>query len=228
VIFQGTKNRYLTYIRRLHRLQMPTVQVQYLQDGFILTKDQDMKFSNIDDYLRAFTEDRSLAIMPVPMAAEYFEITSSGIVGRVRSGALTGIKIGKTNYVTMGSVMQAVAERDRNVDIVKAFLEQQARAGIKSVDYTSVMDLLGLKPSLSADRTKIGWVLGYVSRRSWEEKKVLLSVIVHIKGTNHPSLNGFFYLVENICPDWESEYDDRNAFIKAETKRVMKAYRKKD
>lgn len=185
-----------------------------------------MEFEDADAYVRAYIKDRSLAVMPVPMAAELFGITSAGIVARVRSEALRDIRVAGTRYITMESVLDSVSKTDRDVDIVKAYLEQQARSGVKSIDYTPVMDLLGLSSKLSADRTKIGWVLGAVSRRSYDEKGVLLSVLVHLKNTSMPSENGFFGLVDNLIEDWEDSYDDRESFVREETKRVIKAYRK--
>ena len=185
-----------------------------------------MEFENAEAYARAYAKNRSLAVMPVPMASDLFEITGAGIVSRVRNGVLREIKVSGTRYITMESVLDAVSKEDRDVDIVKTYLEQQVRNGVMSVEYAPVMELLGLSSKLSADRTRIGRVLGYVSRRSYEEKGALLSVIVHRKNTNMPSENGFFGLVEGLVGDWEDHYDDRESFVAAETKRVLKAYKK--
>lgn len=185
-----------------------------------------MEFDDAESYARAFAKDRSLAVIPVPMASELFSITSAGIVSRVRNGALGEIKISGTRYITMGSVLESLAKADREVDVVKAYLEQQARSGVASVEYTPVMDLLGLSSKLSADRTKIGWILGAVSRQSYREKKVLLSVIVHRKNTGMPSENGFFSLVDELIEGWGDCYADRESFVADQTKRVLKAYRK--
>ncbi|ABL70355.1 hypothetical protein [Paracoccus denitrificans] len=185
-----------------------------------------MEFESVEAYVRAYSKDRSLAVMPVPMAADLFGITGAGIVSRVRNGVLGEIRISGTRYVTMGSVLDAISKTDREVEIVKAYLEQQARHGVVSVEYAPVMELLGLSSKLSADRTKIGWILGEVSRRSYREKGVLLSVVVHRKNTSMPSENGFFGLVNALIEDWEDHYNDRESFVEAETKRVLKAYRK--
>lgn len=181
---------------------------------------------DVEAYVRAFSKDRSLAVISVPMASELFGITSTGIVSRVRSGALEEIKISGTRYIMMRSVMDAMSKMDRQVEVVKAYLEQQARNGVASVEYAPVMDLLGLSPKLSADRTKIGWILGAVSRQSYEDKKVLLSVIVHRKNTGMPSENGFFGLVDDLIEDWEDHYDDQEHFVADATKRVLKAYKR--
>lgn len=187
-----------------------------------------MDFNDADAYTRAYTKDRSLAIVPVPMAADLFGITSAGIVARVRNGALQEIRVAGTRYVTMESVIDSVSRTDRDVDIVKAFLEQQARSGVESIEYTPVMGLLGLSSKISADRTKIGWILGAVSRRSFQEKGVLLSVLVHRKNTRMPSEKGFFGLVDNLIEDWDDRHGDRESFVEAEIKRVLKKYRKRD
>lgn len=185
-----------------------------------------MNFDEAEAYVRAYAKDRSLAVMPVPLAAELFGITNAGIVTRVRNGVLEEIRVSGTRYVTMASVLDAVSKSDREIEIVKAYLEQQARSGVTSVEYAPVMGLLGLSSKLSADRTKIGWILGAVSRRSYQERGVLLSVIVHRKDTGMPSENGFFGLVNNLIEDWEDRYEDRDSFVEAETKRVLKAYKK--
>ncbi|RWR09735.1 hypothetical protein [Paenirhodobacter populi] len=185
-----------------------------------------MEFISVNEYVRAFSRDRSLAIMPVPMAADLFGITSAGIVSRVRAGVLGEVKISGTRYITMGSVLETVEKFDKDVEIVKSYLEKQARNGVASVEYSPVMELLGLSSKLSADRTKIGWILGEVSRQSYREKRVLLSAIVHRKNTGMPSENGFFILVDALIEDWEKHYDSRESFVEDEIKRVLKAYRK--
>jgi len=185
-----------------------------------------MEFVETEAYVRAYAKDRSLAVIPVTMAADLFGITNAGIVSRVKNGALAAIKISGTRYITMESVMETLSKFEREVDLVKAYLEKEARNGVRSVEYAPVMDLLGLSSRRSADRTKIGWILGAVSRRSYEEKKVLLSVIVHLKNTSMPSLNGFFGLVDDLVEDWEERYEDQESFVAAETKRVLKAYKK--
>lgn len=189
-----------------------------------------MKFETVEDYIRAASNDPSLALITIPMAAELFGITGAGIAARIKSGALRGIEVSGTRYVALDSVVATVKKSEQDTAIVKRFLERQAKNGVSSVEYGPVMDLLGLSSTLSADRTKIGWILGAVSRQTFNEGKGLLSVIVHRKGTNMPSEGGFFGLVDSLVEDgaiddWEKKYSSREGFVAAETRRVLKAYK---
>lgn len=190
-----------------------------------------MEYEEVEDYIRAVANDSSLALIPIPMAAELFRITGAGIAARVKSGTLRGIKVSGSRYILLESVASTLKKSASEVATVRRFLEDQARHGVSSVEYAPVMGLLGLSSTLSADRTKIGWILGAVSRQTFADGKGLLSVIVHRKGTKMPSENGFFSLVDNLVEegeidDWEAKHNSREDFVAAETRRVIKAYKK--
>lgn len=190
-----------------------------------------MEYEEVQDYIRAVAKDPSLSLIPIPMAAELFGITGAGIAARVKSGTLRGIKVSGSRYILLESVVSTLKKSDEEVATVRRFLEDQARQGLSSVEYAPVMGLLGLSSTLSADRTKIGWILGAVSRQTFTDGKGLLSVIVHRKGTRMPSENGFFSLVDSLVEegaidDWEAKYNSREDFVAAETRRVLKAYKK--
>jgi hypothetical protein len=190
-----------------------------------------MEFSEVEDYIRAVTADPSLALIPIPMAAELFGITGAGIAARVKTGALHGVKVGGSRYILLQSVVATLKQSDEDVATVKRFLEDCARRGISSIEYAPVMGLLGLSTNLSADRTKIGGILGAVSRQTFRDGKGLLSVIVHRKGTRMPSENGFFGLVDELVEegemkDWKTKYRSQEDFVAAETRRVLNAYEK--
>lgn len=185
-----------------------------------------MEYGEVEGYVRAYMKDRGLAVISVPMAAELFEMSSAGVIGRVKSGMLREVRIAETRYILMASILEVIEEEDRQIKTVKTYLEQQARKGVSSVEYAPVMELLGLTTQLSAHRNKIGRVLGRVSRLSYEEGKGMLSVIVHVKGTGLPSMNGFFGLVQALEPDWADQYKTQEDFIAAETKRVLASHRK--
>lgn len=185
-----------------------------------------MEYAEAEKYVRAYMKDRGLAVVPVSMAAEIFDMSSAGIIGRIKSGVLSDLRISGARYVTMSSILAVIEEEDRELKTVKTYLEQQARKGVSSVEYAPVMELLGLSTKLSAHRNKIGRLLGKVSRLSYEEGKGLLSVIVHVKGTGLPSMNGFFGLVEALDLEWQDQHETQEDFVEAETKRVLKAYRR--
>lgn len=185
-----------------------------------------MEYNEAEAYVRAYMKDRRLAVIPVSMAAELFNMSSAGVLRRIKSGVLKEARISGTRYVTMESILEVIEEEDREIKTVKTYLEQQARKGISSVEYAPVMELLGMSTKLSANRNKIGRILGKVSRHSYAEGKGMLSVIVHVKGTGLPSMNGFSALVDELEEDWEDHYATMEDFIKAEIKRVLAAYRK--
>jgi hypothetical protein len=193
--------------------------------------ERQVEYNKVEDYIRAVADNPSLALMPIPMAAEFFGISRQGIAARVRSGSLRGIKISGVRYITLESVVSSLKKHDDEVEAVRRFLEDRVRQGVSSVEYAPVMGLLGLSPALSADRMKIGRILGSVSRQTFNEGKGLLSVIVHKKNSRMPSENGFFSLVESLIQegaigDWRAKYNSPEDFVVHETRRVLKAFRK--
>ncbi len=122
-----------------------------------------MEYKTVDDYIRAVTDNPSLALVPVSMAAELFGISGAGIAARVKSGTLNGIKVSGSRYILLESIVSTLTKFDQEVASVLDYLEDQVRQGVTSVEYGPVMGLIGLSSTLSADRTKIGWILGEVS-----------------------------------------------------------------
>lgn len=179
------------------------------------------EYDTLDDYIKAFAKDRELAIVPIPMVAEHLDRTAPAVTAMINTGKLEEIKIGKNRFVALKSLVDLGEAFDKQVDIVMRYLIKQVKKGVSVVFYEPVMAQVGMKTTVPADRTKIGAILGKVSERSYEEKGVLLSVIVHRKtlGTTGPG-PGFFSLAENM----EFEWEDDDAFVTRETKKVMKAY----
>jgi hypothetical protein len=184
-----------------------------------------MQFESIERYVRSFQRDPSLAVITVPMAAELFGISGAGINGRFKSGTLESVTIGRTKYVKLDSALNSLMEFDKYVHTVRKDLEKRAKKGQSSVEYGAIMEPLGMSTRKSADRLKIGYILGAVSRQTHEDNGTLLSVIVHIKGSTMPSMNGFFSLIDAIIPDWEEDHDSHESFVEHEIARVMDFYK---
>ncbi|TPL86796.1 hypothetical protein FJ950_10365 [Mesorhizobium sp. B2-3-14] len=180
------------------------------------------QFASLDDYIRAFSKDRELAIVPIPLVAEHLERSAPAVTAMISSGRLNEIKIGKNRFVALKSLVDLEEAYENQVDVVMRYLAKQAKNGVSVVFYEPVMAQVGMKTSVPADRSKIGEILGAVSERSYEEHGVLLSVIVHRKalGATTPG-PGFFALAEGMGYDWEDDI----AFVTKETKKVIKAYR---
>ena len=79
---------------------------------------------------------------------------------------------------------------------------------------------LGLSWTVPQHRRRIGEILGEISRKSTREKGVLLSILVHGKGTGRPGPGFFTLALEELGYRWDNEDD----FVAMETERVFAAY----
>jgi hypothetical protein len=182
-----------------------------------------MTFETLDDYIKAFSKDRELAVIPIPLVAEHLERSGPAVTAMLRTGRLDEIRIGKNRFVGLKSLVDMQEEFDKQVEVVERYLIKQVRKGIGAVFYEPVMAQVGMDTGIPADRTKIGNILGAISRRSQDENKVMLSVLVHRKtlGTTNPG-PGFFALARSLGYECA---DNENEFVRKQTARVMKAYR---
>lgn len=181
-----------------------------------------MQFEDIDDYIEHCKTD-PLPVLPIPIVAEYIGITPSGVTGRLKRGTLEQVKIGKSKFVSVRSLLKLNEDFDQKVSVVRAELEKLARQGVDSVFYGPIMSVLGLSSQVPADRNEIGWILGAVSEKSCEENGTLLTVLVHRKapGATMPG-PGFFSLAGDLGFEW----DDDREFVEEQTRRVLKVYAK--
>lgn len=179
-----------------------------------------MDFGAPVEYLRAFEKDPSLAVLPLQTVADFRGVTRAAIDRMLRLEQLEEIRIGKTRYVRVSSLVALQREYDDRVSTVHKYLEKCAQKRTV-VTYEPVMALIGLSPSIPADRNTIGSILGTISGRSREQDGILLTVIVHRKtqGKTRPG-PGFFALAEAL----EIEWDDDDEFVEAETQKVWDHY----
>ena len=188
-----------------------------------------LEYKDLDEYLDAVaahpTED--LSLVPVPLLAENDDVTTSAIYGRINRGTLEEIRVGKQRFVSRRSLMRLRVKRLERIEQTEKFLMELAAKGEVRTFYEPVMENVGLTWRLPADRDTIGWDLGAVSRGSYARDKVLLSVLVHRKGTGAtmPSA-GFFYLAEDLGFDIseESEPEEKRAFVEEQTRLVLEKY----
>ena len=179
-----------------------------------------MIFDTPANYLRAFETDPTLAILPMQTAAEFRNVSRAAIDRMLRLKQLEEISIGKTRYVRILSLVSIQRRQDERITTVRAYLEQCARKKTIVV-YEPVRALIGLSHAIPADRTSIGKILDAVSKQTWEEKRILLSVIVHRKtlGKTRPG-PGFFTLAKSFG----FSLDDKDTFIAKETEKVWAGY----
>ena len=182
-----------------------------------------MKFSSVSDYLEALRAGRASAILPLSLVAEHFDVTRAAIDRMVNMEYLSSIKIGSSRFVDVQSLTKLEDKRRKDVEKVRKFLEERARAGQHHIFYDPVMTSIGRSWKVPADRTYIGKVLGDISTSTERENGTLLTVLVHRKtlGKTRPG-PGFFGLAKSFDRKWENE----DEFIEEETRRVLRQYKR--
>lgn len=176
-----------------------------------------MKFESPIDFINHCKSD-PIPALPIPVIAEYLDITPAAVMGRAGRGALEMIEIGKTKMISVRSLLAVEEEFERKVMVVRTKLEILARRGDRHIFYEPIMMAVGLSWRVPADRTAIGGVLGAVSKETFEEDNLMLSVLVHQKkpGQTMPGA-GFFDLAKILGFKWR---DDRK-FVQDQTDRVL-------
>lgn len=180
-----------------------------------------IEYASLGDYLTDCLAGMSLAVMPVPVVADHLGKTSAAITAMIRAGKLEEIRIKNNRFVKVSSLLDLQDEFENQIRVVTDYLVKLAKNGTHKVYYEPVMTEVDMSPSVPADRTKIGHILGEISQKTYDEKRLLLSVLVHRKapGTTRPG-PGFFDLARHMGFEW----DDDDEFVKKQTKLVLKAY----
>jgi hypothetical protein len=101
----------------------------------------------------------------------------------------------------------------------RSFIESRARAGEKFLFNEPIMDVVGLKPAIPADRAAIGAILGEISAQTKRESNILLSVLVHRKSAGRTRPGREF---RNLAKMLGYDFDDYDDFLKRETQKVLK------
>lgn len=187
-----------------------------------------MHFDSVNDYLEAYRSDPyKHGVLPVPLVAEYLERSAPAVTAMLRAGNLAKISIGKNRFVQTSSLLERDDEEAKDVAKVRGYLMNMISRGETSTFYEPVMEAVGLTTTTPAHRTKIGAILDKISKGSHEEKGVVLSVLVHRKtaGTTRPG-PGFWGMVESVGL-YNPDEQDKDDFVRAHTKLVMKKYGKK-
>ena len=182
------------------------------------------RFATSTEYLKALSLNPDLAVVSIAMAAECRGVGRATIERQLAVNGLGGLMIGKTRCVLARDLIALNQHDQDQIAKVRQFVEAYAVQG-RSVFYEPVMNAIGMKPSIPRHRLQIGVILGQVSRQTWAEHRILLSVLVHKKtaGTTRPS-DSFFDLVRDVQ---HPEYDDDtdiDAFIDAEMQKVWEHY----
>jgi hypothetical protein len=183
-----------------------------------------MQFGTASAYIEALKRDLTLALVPLTVAAEALDITRAAIDRMLRAGQLEEIQIGAIRYVRAQSLIDREQDFIEQVAVVRAELERIAAAGGTADGYQPLMSKIGLSHKVPADRRKIGEILGEVSRQTLKEHGILLSAIVHHKGTDRPGKGFANYFREKADPEWQGDDD---AWIDYQMQRVWNFYHSK-
>lgn len=178
------------------------------------------KFEETSAYLRALKKDPSLAVISFQMAADGWNVSRAAIDRMARGGKLEEIQINGTRCVRATSFQKLIDEWNEQMAQVRKFVEEYARRR-KVVFYAPVMEHIGLSAKVPADRKRIGYLLGDISRQTFDEFGILLSVIVHRKTSGITSPGpGFFELAEDLKLEW----DDDDVLVATEMEKVWEHY----
>lgn len=180
-----------------------------------------IEFDGFSDYFDALRGDASLALISMQMAGEALGITRAAVEQRVRAGTIQGIKIGKTRWAAAFSIMKQLDADAAEVYRLRRYLERLASAG-EGISYSALMTEFGMSSTVPSDRKKIGRLLGKVSYETWEERGVLLSVLVTRKGGHNPG-PGFFDLAEHVDDEYANAASD-GAYVNGKINEVFEAY----
>lgn len=180
-----------------------------------------IEFDSLSDYFDALRGDNSLALISMQMAGEALGITRAAVEQRVRAGTIQGIKINKTRWVAAASIMKQLDADSAEVYKVRRYLERLASAG-EAISYSALMGEFGMSSTMPSDRKKIGRLLGKVSHETWEERGVLLSVLVMRKGGHNPG-PGFFELAENVDDAYATAASDGD-YVNDKINEVYESY----
>lgn len=182
-----------------------------------------MQFDSPSAYLEALQSNPKLAIVPLQMVADLRGITRAAVDGMLRSGRLQEIKIENSRYVSAESIIELQFREEDRVNKVENFLKELA-ASRKTVTYEPIMASVGLSSKIPSHRTAIGKILGDITRRSWEQDGILLTVLVHHKMASYTRPGrGFFNLAAELgVPPWKDEEE----MVARETQRVWDFYAK--
>jgi hypothetical protein len=182
------------------------------------------QFKDVVTYIDALAKDPTLAIVSKKMAGVALGITRPAIAARIKNGSLATIEIGGAKHPRASALISARAQELSEITIIREFLEGIA-ARREVVTYEPVMGLLGMKTDNPHHRTKIGILLGELSRATYYENGILLSVLVHLKkptGRSRPS-SAFDKLID----EFDLDVPNVAAFIDEEIEEVWELYANK-
>lgn len=181
------------------------------------------EFEDVATWLTAVAEGRAVAIMPSSLASEALDESANALTKKLKNGAIPAIVIGGRSFISADFVNDELVKRRQVLDCVQKNVERVARRRGK-IFYGELMEAVGMSWQNPPDRSKIGVLLGELSRWSYKKHGVFLSSIVHRKTPDPTSPGpGYMTLVENIAREYENVDFDPNEDESTMLQRHMEA-----
>ena len=180
-----------------------------------------LELTTIDDYLdRLFQEPLRFAIIPKKMGGKALNLSRAGIETRINAGRLGVVTIGDSQFLRAKEVIETF-RGDRDLASKAREILEDCAKNRKVTTYGPFMSELGMTTQNPHHRSKIGGILGAISRDTFSKDGILLSVLVHRKsvGKTRPS-PAFFKLAANLGVRGH----DAPNFLEKHTNRVWSIY----
>lgn len=194
-----------------------------------------MKFKTYNQYLTELQKNSELAILPISATAELMEVSDNTIKNWIQKNTIEEIKISKNRYVKAHSIYSIINERYKKVIAVKERLIQLLQNDRRSIYYSEIMPEFGFNYKLSPDRATFGWILGEVSRLSYEEMEkdlgkgngAFLSSIVWRKDWDFVG-EGYWNLVYSITQEEPSSDEECYEYVEKHIQNCIEYYSNKN
>ncbi len=148
-----------------------------------------LEFNTIDDYLDLlFQNPLRFAIILRKMGGKALNLSRAGIEARINAGRLKVVTIGNSRFLCAKEVIETFQGDCDLASKAREILEDCAR-NRKSTTYGPFMSELGMTTQSPHHRSKIGSILGTLSKDTFSKDGNLLSVLVHrqSEGKTRPS-----------------------------------------
>lgn len=155
-------------------------------------------FASAHDWIEALSQDLPVSIIPNKIAAELLGDTAASISKRLGNGGIEFVEIGGRRYVSADAIANQLASENALSSMIRIELEDIAKKGGK-IFYSELMEKFGMRWQSPPDRTKIGQILGNISKATYAERGVFLSVLVHRKNGKPTNPGpGYFALLDEL------------------------------
>ncbi|TNC95155.1 MAG: hypothetical protein FD119_2576 [Stygiobacter sp.] len=166
-------------------------------------------YQTIEEFLEA-----AHSIVPFSMAATYLNLSIHSIQPMVSRGELAMVRVEEDGEVwkgiTIGSLLGAKKKREVSPDEIAKVDVILREQGGELINYGDLMDRIGLSYRNPHHRSRIGAILGAVSRLSYGKEGYMLSVLAVQKGTQRP--NAAFYDLAREILDEADDMEDEDIF----------------